>query len=69
MWDKEHETDALRDYEKSMKSVIPQHRNWFLQKSGLLIDCDPPGKAHQQRKTNNPDFSVYADKRRIQREK
>lgn len=30
MWDREQEETVLKDYEKAIKSVLPQHRNWTL---------------------------------------
>ena len=42
MWGKQHEKDALRDYEQTMKTMVPQHVNWSREKAGLLIDTDLP---------------------------
>ena len=42
MWGKQHEKDALRDYEQTMKTMVPQHVNWGREKAGLLVDLDLP---------------------------
>ena len=42
LWGKEHEKDALKDYEQTMKTMVPQHINWSCQKAGLLVDTDLP---------------------------
>ena len=43
LWGKDHEKDALKDYEQKMKSLVP-HVNCCIQKAGLLIDIDLPFK-------------------------
>ena len=42
LWGKENEKDALKDYEQTMKTMVPQHINWSCQKAGLLVDTDLP---------------------------